>query len=493
MSGLATTPYHEQSYTDGFFDVSGRTGFLPIRDPLAALPERYAELQQLMVDMPTNKVYPDVPGVLSRSGEIVDRVAALPDYTETVKQETDIFVWHALYRAFTFLCSAYTLEASHHSTVDGIYGRGRSLLPGHVARPLVWVAEKLDVYPYLDYHYAYSLGNYVKIDPTGTLHWKNLDMACKFSGTPDEIGFIMLHVYINELSPKLVDCVMKVGKGGHAHDDMLKCAHTMMEINSRRKEMWAASRHERYNDFRIFIMGIKGNEAIYGDGLVYDTCFDNVPQTYRGQTGAQDSLIPMMDIFSGVVDFYPENKLTEYLLDLRTYRPKCVQQFFIDLRDFYGKNPLFSTLVSGGRYEELVYLLKIVDEIYLFRNGHWQFVQKYIMANTKFATATGGTPITSWLINQIEAVLRYEGAIIAALAAHTAEKADFVSTLSAEAASFYVALSSSHANKTQMLHEQVAMLQSEDVDVKLVYETNIKHHLEDAAGGEGTTGCPHLK
>ena len=34
------------------------------------------------------------------------------------------------------------------------------------------------------------------------------------------------------------------------------------------------------------------------------------------------------------------------------------------------------------------------------------------MSNTKYAFATGGTPITTWLINQIEAVLKYEEDII---------------------------------------------------------------------------------
>ena len=113
----------------------------------------------------------------------------------------------------------------------------------------------------------------------------------------------------------------------------------------------------------------------------------------------------MIDIFTGIVDFYPDNKLTEYLLDLRTYRPKCIQNFFVDLREHYNKNPLFKQLTDAKCYEGLVYLLKIVDEVYLFRNGHWQFVQKYIMSNTKYAFATGGTPITTWLINQIESVL----------------------------------------------------------------------------------------
>ena len=172
-------------------------------------------------------------------------------------------------------------------------------------------------------------------------------------------------VYINELSPALVGGIMEVGKGANIGANLKSVALTMQAINSRRKEMWTASRHERYNDFRIFIMGIKGNEALYGDGLVYDGCFNNEPRQYRGQTGAQDSLIPMMDIFSGIVDHYPENKLTEYLLDLRTYRPKCIQEFFVDLRAHYAAHPLFNTLKDAGLYEELIFLL--VSEFEFFK------------------------------------------------------------------------------------------------------------------------------
>ena len=50
----------------------------------------------------------------------------------------------------------------------------------------------------LDYHYAYSLGNYSKKNPKEGFNWENLNMAAKFSGLPDERGFIMLHVDINQ-------------------------------------------------------------------------------------------------------------------------------------------------------------------------------------------------------------------------------------------------------------------------------------------------------
>ena len=104
----------------------------------------------------------------------------------------------------------------------------------------------------------------------------------------------------------------------------------MVEMNNRRREMWKASRWQHYNDFRVFIMWVKGNEELFGDGVTYSGVWDE-PKQFRGQTGAQDDIIPMEDIFSGVINYYPKNELTKYLLDLRTYRPKCIQQFFIYL------------------------------------------------------------------------------------------------------------------------------------------------------------------
>jgi indoleamine 2,3-dioxygenase len=40
-----------------------------------------------------------------------------------------------------------------------------------------------------------------------------------------------------------------------------------------------------------------------------------------------------------------------------------------------------------------------------FRHQHWVMVKKYIIDNTKYGRATGGTPITTWLPNQIGACL----------------------------------------------------------------------------------------
>ena len=232
-------------------------------------------------------------------------------------------------------------------------------------------------------------------------------MAAKFSGMDDERGFIMLHVDINQHSPDLVKSAFGIANSKNNESSLNKYlklfANTLKRINKRRKVMWEASRWKHYNDFRVFIMGIKGNEEIFPNGLIYEGVWDR-PKYFRGQTGAQDNIIPTADIVSGVINFYPENQLTKYLLDLRKYRPICVQNFFEILTKEMRSAPLLKRLTKTDNQLGMYYLMSAYEEIYFFRNGHWQFVQKYIMQNTKYAKATGGTPIISWIPNLIKAV-----------------------------------------------------------------------------------------
>ena len=500
--------YYEKTYTDGFFNVSAENGFLPIKDPIVKLPHQYKKLQNVIDNLHVMKSEMDISvsdikekGILGNPNDIVFEVSTIPNYKVRIEEETDVFILQALYRAYTFITSGFTLELSYQEFINsGNYGQARGLLPANIAEPLVLVSNKLQAYPWLDYHYAYSLGNYVKKNPKEGLHWENLDMACKFVGTSDEIGFIMVHVYINEMSPKLVSSVMEYGKASTSftnieqyfddignvsnrtvfslpssdimNEHLLECGLVMTEMNKRRRDMWSASRHERYNDFRVFIMGIKGNDKIFPKGLTYQNCFNDEPQYFRGQTGAQDSIIPMMDIFTGIVDYYPDNQLTQYLLDLRSYRPICVQNFFNDLREHYKKNNIFKHLKNDYNYEGIIYLLKIVDEIYLFRNGHWQFVQKYIMSNTKYAFATGGTPITTWLINQIEAVLEFEKEIVMFLQDKNLQKVKNID--------LWNELSEGLKRKQTLLTDQVNELTNINYNIDLIYLKNNELNLEDS-------------
>ena len=469
----------KSEYKDGFFNVSKKNGFLPEQNPLEVLPATYLSLQNILDNMPVKingkSGYLDIPG------KIFSIVESMPNLIDKVSNENDTRIIQALFRGYSFLASAYTLEPSfQYYRKKGKYGKANNILPKQIAQPFVEVSKKLDVYPWLDYHYAYSLGNYKKIDKKGDHLWSNLDMCVRFSGQPDEVGFIMLHVDINQHSPDLVGSVIGTLQSLRNNDSInsikfLKLNfETMKVMNARRKEMWKASRWNHYNDFRVFIMGVKGNEELFGDGVVYSGVWKE-PKQFRGQTGAQDDIIPMEDIFSGVIKHYPKNELTKYLIDLRTYRPKCIQNFFLDLEksvEDINEQGVSGILHVNKNVSGLCYLLGTLEEIYHFRNGHWQFVQKYIMANTPYAKATGGTPIISWLPNQMKAVMKEMRSLI-----------EIIDTLKmeddCEELELFQNIKSLLDKKENLLDEQLKLVNNKKFSAQEVFDLNKKYDLKD--------------
>ena len=383
--------FKSNKYNDGFFNIDTVRGFLPINDPLKTIPIDFFILQHII---------DNIPNLLKTTEDMEYAVKYLPNYIDYIKiYEENIPVVQTLFRAYTFLTSAYLLQPSHLNKTDSGYGKARTILPSNIAIPLDYIAKILKVMPFLDYHYAYALGNYKKIDESQNLSVNNLETICKFSGTRDETGFIMIHVNINQYSRYIINGINEF-TNGNKKQGLYSILEGMTFINLVRSKMWKVSNSKNYNDFRAFIMGIKGNTQLFGEGVIYEGTDDLTPRQYRGQTGAQDDIIPTVDIFTGITKYYPDNELTKYLFDLRNYRPVVVQSFFSDLEKFTIDYVLLHD-------EEKKLLYNILEQIYDFRNGHWRFVHEYIMKNTTYSIATGGTPIISWIPNQINSVLLY--------------------------------------------------------------------------------------
>jgi indoleamine 2,3-dioxygenase len=433
-------------------------------------------------------------GILGTPGLIAERVAQLPNLVDDVtrivadaqdksKDNRDASrLVQALFRGYGFLTSAYLLESAHHGTrAGGAYGKARNVLPSALAQPLVLTADALGIPPWLDYHHSYSLGNFVHRDSTlhgeDLWHWKNLDMACRFSGTSDETGFIMLHVQINQHTAALLGAFQDVlrdaqlkGESENPAGPWQRLLRALEHINRSRREMWRASRPERYNDFRVFIMGITGNEALFGPGVVYQGVkkYGEKPMQFRGQTGAQDDIVPACDILLGIDNTYPTNELTDYLRDLRQYRPPVVQKWFDDVRKDRDAVELDQFLASNAGIALIA--AACVEQITLFRIGHWQFVQKYILAHTRHATATGGTPITSWLPNQIDACFARMDQLLGYADPHK---------LSESERRWHANMSQRLNERRRILTEQRTLLENPAFDPREIYARNIGH--EDAA------------
>lgn len=102
---------------------------------------------------------------------------------------------------------------------------------------------------------------------------------------------------------------------------------------------------------------------------------------------------------------YPKNSLTKYLWELRDYRPLYVQNYINHLRKTSSENDVVGFAVQDSTSSAL--MLRSMHLTFGFRNSHWSMVRKYIIDNTKYPRATGGTPITTWLPNQMGASLEF--------------------------------------------------------------------------------------
>lgn len=466
-----------KKYSDGIFDINGANGFNPAIVLSKTLPPELNDLEKLVDNMPVFTDFENnIHGYLNEPGRLFKEVEKLENFYQIIAQyDDDPELYQKLYRAYTFLASAYLLEPSYQEFVKtGKYGKGLTLLPANIAQPLCYVADKLNVYPWLDYHYAYCLGNCVKVDQHKPSTQDNLKMLVSFAGTEDERGFVCVHVDINSYSANLIKSIETVlGALDISYGDLVEGLRlnyeTMKNMNNRRMVMWKASNYKNYNDFRVFIMGIQGNEEIFGDGVVYEGVdkFEG-PQQFRGQSGSQDDIIPVEDVFTGVFNYYPDNLLTKYLYDMRSYRPQVVQEFMRDLNE--DSNKMFDRIVKMCAAEEnadaLFYLLLTLEQVYKFRNGHWMFVQKYIMSNTTYAKATGGTPITSWLPNQIQACLQYMSVVVDAIKQ---------TSLSESLIADYTRVVSDLKNYKQILKDQLKELGKENFDPSVVFELNSEY------------------
>jgi indoleamine 2,3-dioxygenase len=189
----------------------------------------------------------------------------------------------------------------------------------------------------------------------------------------------------------------------------------MRSINGVMETMWSKSRPVEYTSFRTFIFGIT-SQSMFPNGVVYEGLNDGKPLSFRGESGANDSIVPLMDNLLQVP--MPDTPLTEILRDFREYRPSNHKAFLLHVRERSLEVGLraFALARDGegapATDEERELLretrslwLQILDQVRDFRWRHWCFAREYILKRTSHPTATGGSPIVTWLPNQLEAVL----------------------------------------------------------------------------------------
>ncbi|KAI9758712.1 MAG: hypothetical protein M4579_002887 [Chaenotheca gracillima] len=392
------------------FMVSTTRGFLPRQEPIVQLPKEFDVLESILTRMPI-KTADGKPGLLAQGklGETV--LSQLPDLSDAIKEyQEDLPLMNALYRDYSFLASAYLLEPCHERHVKGeAYGLGRQRLPANIARPIAKVADLAGFKPFMEYAGSYALFNYRLEDPSQGLDYSNLRLIRAFEHgldpTSSEAGFVLIHVEMVKQSGELVEGAVRVTESCATRDrdafdaGLMSVVTALTKVNKVMNDMWTKSKPGEYTNFRTFIFGIT-SQTMFPNGVVYEGVSEE-PLSFRGESGANDSMIPLCDNLLQIT--MPETPLTDILKDFRSYRPGNHREF-LEWTAEEANNVGVKDFAMGDASSAALYL-HALDEVRDFRWRHWCFTREYILKQTRHPTATGGSPIVTWLPNQLLAVL----------------------------------------------------------------------------------------
>lgn len=141
---------------------------------------------------------------------------------------------------------------------------------------------------------------------------------------------------------------------------------------------------------------------MFPNGVVYEGCFDGKSVDFRGESGANDSIIPLLDNLCQVP--MPKNPLTDILREFRSYRPESQRSILTWTESKATELNTREWFMSNGPAITILYL-RVLNHIRSFRMRHWMFAREYIIKRSKYPVATGGSPIVTWLPNQLAAVM----------------------------------------------------------------------------------------
>ncbi|KAK3360157.1 hypothetical protein B0T25DRAFT_446619 [Lasiosphaeria hispida] len=425
------------------FMVSTTRGFLPRIDPIVTLPADFDPLESILQRMPI-KTLSGGPGLLAH-GKLGEAVAhELPELTDCIdKYKDNLPLMNALYRDYSFLASAYLLEPCHQRFMLGEpYGLGRETLPANISRPIARCAALCGFKPFMEYAGSYALYNYRLACPSQGLAPSNVRLIRAFEHGLDpsssEAGFVLVHIDMVRHSAPLVQGVLSTlaalttTSRTTLNPALATILSALTAINAVMETMWARSRPRAYTSFRTFIFGITA-QSMFPRGVLYE----GVPGpdgaggtrlSFRGESGANDSMIPLVDNLLAVP--MPDTPLTAILHDFREYRPSNHRAFLAWVKarsEALGLKAWALGLEDGGEGDELLdesrrLWLRILNQVRDFRWRHWCFAREYILKTTSHPTATGGSPIVTWLPNQLQAVL---DEMVLVYTAFGGEKGDF--------------------------------------------------------------------
>lgn len=386
---------HSLSLTD--FGISPERGFLP-SDPCESLPDNPS----------LNHLGQELPKLLS-ARQVRQFIDEQPSLLPSVPSGWRDDECRAAMRILSFAGHAYVWETPGHPATK---------LPFQVAQPWYEIAQKLGRPPVLSYA-SYALDNWRRLDGTKPIQLDNIVLLQNFLSGLDEEWFVVVHLQIErQAGPGLEGLVRAINGASEEKDDevllglqALASAQTAMrDTLLRMKER--CDPYVYYTRVRPYIHGWKNSPSL-PDGLIYDQvgAYAQQPQQFRGETGAQSSIVPCLDAGLGI--HHEPDLLTVYLQEMREYMPPRHRAFLQALEsqtDDRGRAILSGYIRDRKQSHSELWSAysACVDLLAKFREIHIGYADSYINRQHQTSTTnptavgTGGTPFMTYLQKHLD-------------------------------------------------------------------------------------------
>ncbi len=349
-------------------------GFLIAPDPAETLPDLHPDLAEVM-------------RVAAQTQDLLEAHALRTTLDELPMADTSIVQgWHhveRLMQAYSYLASSYIYAPDEPSI---------SRIPASVAVPFVALAKRVQRPPILSYS-GYVLNNWRRINLSGEIALGNIETIQHFRGGRDENWFILVHVDIEARAASALQGIQTAVMA--AQDRDLQQLEISLEKVATSLEQMIVSFHRMPEqcDSDIYYWKVRPYIFSFTD-VVYEGVaeFEGKPQSFRGQTGAQSSIVPTLVAALGLR--HEQSGLTQHLDIMKAYMPVPHREFIAQM-----SHSTVRAVVLNSHSPTLSDIYNLcLQRVLEFRRLHFHYATTYIAQKVADPVGTGGTIFMNWLV-----------------------------------------------------------------------------------------------
>ena len=353
-------------------------GFLPAHDPAPAFPagSTLSVLDELGRDLPS----------LLEDPRFRDHARGLtiPEWSDRELSGDTLRYLRLYYVRVGFLASAYINQVGQPRATT---------LPRNLAIPLCNAARLLSRPPILSYD-GYALYNWKRFAANGPIALGNIDTIQNFVHLYDEHWFILVHVAIEAIAARILAAMarsarwIRDGSAELVNDELRTIASALEEqvavLRRLPEKMDPALYHRTFRPYIRFF-----------ENVVYEGVSE-APMNFRGETGAQSSIMPCLVAFMKIP--HQPSVLTNHLADMRRFMPRDHRAVVAEVEAM----PAIREAAQADAFNA------VLEQMAAFRETHYKWAQEYINRWTDDPRGTGGTPYRSWLKQLIDETRAYK-------------------------------------------------------------------------------------